>query len=58
MVYGGVANETTFVFVIVPKRANDSYTEYRQYRMDVLHAYVQTARLKAELGNNVRGHRL
>jgi len=49
LVYSGVANETAFVFVIVPKRADESYVEYRKYRMSVLHAYVQTARLKAEL---------
>lgn len=55
LVYGGVADETAFVFVIVPKRANESYAEYRRYRMGVLHAYVQTARLKAELATTFVG---
>lgn len=55
LAYGGVANETAFVFVIVPKRANESYAEYRKYRMSVLHAYVQTARLKAELATTFVG---
>lgn len=55
LVYGGVAGETVFVFVVVPKRANESYAEYRQYRMGVLHAYVQTARLMAELGTTFVG---
>lgn len=55
LVYGGVADETVFVFIIVPKRATQSYAEYRQYRMSVLHAYVKTARLKAELATTFVG---
>ena len=55
LVYGGEADETAFVFVIVPKRADESYAEYRQYRMSVLHAYVQTTRLKAELATTFVG---
>lgn len=55
LVYGGVADETTFVFVIVPKRTDESYAEYRQYRMGILHAYVQTARLKADLATTFVG---
>lgn len=55
LVYGGVADETAFIFVIVPKRADESYEEYRRYRMSVLHAYVQTARLKAELATTFVG---
>ncbi|WP_156304442.1 hypothetical protein [Nitrosospira briensis] len=55
LVYGGVADETAFVFVIVPKRADVSYAEYRQYRMSVLYAYVQTARLKAALATTFVG---
>lgn len=55
LVYGGVADETAFIFVIVPKRANESYSEYRQYRMSILHAYVQTARLKAQLATTFVG---
>lgn len=55
LVYGGIADETTFVFVIVPKRADESYAEYRLYRTSILHAYVQTARLKAELATTFVG---
>jgi len=50
IVYGGVAGETVFVFVVVPRRATETYDEYRTYRRGVLHAYVRTARLKAALG--------
>lgn len=55
LVYGGVADETVFVFVVVSKRANETYDEYRSHRMAVLHAYVQTARLKAPLGTTFVG---
>ncbi|CAM3956010.1 hypothetical protein BOTU111921_02945 [Bordetella tumbae] len=55
LVYGGIANETVFVFVVVPKRPDESYVEYRTYRMSILHAYVQTARLKAELATTFVG---
>lgn len=55
LAYGGVAEETAYVFVIVPKRTNETYAEYRKYRMGVLHAYVQTARLKAELATTFVG---
>ena len=48
--YGGIAGETVFVFVIVPKRSTETYDEYRTYRRGVLHAYVRTAKLKAPLG--------
>ncbi len=50
VVYGGNADETVFVFVIVPKRSTETYHEYRAYRQGVLHAYVRTAKLKAPLG--------
>jgi hypothetical protein len=39
-----------YVFVVVAKPRDESYDDYRQYRMAVLHAYVQTAKLKAPLG--------
>ena len=55
LVYSGVANETVFVFVIAAKKANESYDEYRQYRIGLLHAYVQTAKLKAALGTTFVG---
>lgn len=55
LAYGGIANETVFVFVVVPKRPDESYVEYRRYRMSILHAYVQTARLKAELATTFVG---
>lgn len=51
VVYGGIADETVFVFVIVPKRSTETYDEYRTYRRGVLHAYVRTAKLKAPLGS-------
>lgn len=50
VVYGGVAGETVFIFVIVPKRSTETYDEYRTYRRGVLHAYVRTAKLKAPHG--------
>jgi hypothetical protein len=55
LVYGGVSGETVYVFVVVSKRRNESYDEYRRYRLAVLHAYVQTARLKAPLGTTFVG---
>jgi len=55
LVYGGVANETVFVFVVAAKRASESYEEYRQFRIGLLHAYVQTAKLKAPLGTTFVG---
>jgi hypothetical protein len=50
LAYGGVADETVYVFVIVPRKKAESYAEYRSYRVGILHAYVRTARLKAPLG--------
>jgi len=50
LVYGGVANETVYVFVVAAKRPEETYEEYRQYRIGLLHAYVQTAKLQAPLG--------
>lgn len=55
LVYGGVPGETVYVFVVVAKQQNESYDEYREYRMAILHAYVQTARLKAPLGTTFVG---
>lgn len=55
LVYGGVANETVYVFVVAAKKATESYDEYRQYRIGLLHAYVQTAKLKAPLGTTFVG---
>lgn len=53
--YGGVADETVYVFVVVAKRKDETYNQYRQFRMAILHAYVQTARLKAPLGTTFVG---
>lgn len=50
LVYSGVANETVYVFVVAAKKADESYDDYRRYRIGLLHAYVQTARLVAPLG--------
>lgn len=55
LVYSGVAGETVFIFVVVPKRQAETYDDYRGYRMSVLHAYVRTARLKAPLGTTFVG---
>lgn len=55
LVYGGVANETVYVFVIAAKEATESYDEYRRYRIGLLHAYVETAKLKAPLGTTFVG---
>lgn len=55
LMYGGIANETVYVFVVVSKRRDESYEDYRKYRMALLHAYVQTARLKATLGTKFVG---
>jgi len=50
VVYGGVADESVFVFVVVPKRDAESYEEYRKYRVALLHAYCRIAKLQAPLG--------
>ena len=55
LVYGGVANETVYVFVVAAKRSGETYEEYRQYRIGLLHAYVQTAKLRAPLGTTFVG---
>lgn len=55
LMYGGVAGETVFVFVVVPQRRNESYPEYRHDRISILHAYVRTAKLKAPLGTTFVG---
>jgi hypothetical protein len=55
LVYGGVAGETVYVFVVVAKRQDETYDKYRQYRVALLHAYVQTARLRAPLGTTFVG---
>jgi hypothetical protein len=48
--YSGVAGEPVFVFLVNSKRDDESYEDYRKYRVALLHAYVQTARLQAPLG--------
>ncbi|MGT2453884.1 hypothetical protein ACU4GI_11530 [Cupriavidus basilensis] len=55
LAYGGVADETVYVFVVVPKRVDESYDQYRGYRIAILHAYVRTAKLKAPLGTTFIG---
>lgn len=55
LVYGGVADETVFVFVVAAKKSSETYGEYRRYRIGLLHAYVQTAKLKAPLGTTFVG---
>ena len=55
LVYGGVANETVFIFVVAAKKSSETYDDYRRYRIGLLHAYVQTAKLKAPLGTTFVG---
>ncbi|HMZ00590.1 MAG TPA: hypothetical protein PLU79_13135 [Burkholderiaceae bacterium] len=55
LVYRGVADETVFVFVVAAKKSSESYDEYRRYRIGLLHAYVQTAKLRAPLGTTFVG---
>jgi hypothetical protein len=50
ILYSGLAGETVFVFLVNSKRDNESYEDYRNHRVALLHAYVQTARLQAPLG--------
>jgi hypothetical protein len=50
LVYSGLEGETVYVFLIVPKRQDETYEQYRQDRMALIHACVQTAKLKASLG--------
>jgi hypothetical protein len=50
VVYGGVENESVFVFLVVPKQDADTYEQYRAYRLSVLHAYCRIAKLQAPLG--------
>jgi hypothetical protein len=50
IVYSGVEGESVFIFLVVPKREDETYDEYRRYRLACLHAYCRTAKLKAPLG--------
>lgn len=54
-VYTGVAGEPVYVFLILAKRDEETYDEYRRYRIALLHAYVQVARLQAPLGTTFVG---
>ena len=55
LVYSEVANETVYVFLVVAKRSDETYQDYRQYRIGLLHDYVQTAKLIAPLGTTFVG---
>lgn len=50
-----IASDTVFVFVVAAKRNGESYEEYRRRRMAVLHAYVETAKLKSPAGTKFVG---
>lgn len=50
LVYSGVAGESVFIFLVVPKRDEESLEEYRHHRIAVLHAYCRIAKLNAPLG--------
>ncbi len=39
-----------FVFLVVPKRDDESHEEYRRYRIALLHAYCRIAKLQATKG--------
>lgn len=54
-VYTGVAGESVYVFLILAKRDEETYEAYRKYRIALLHAYVQIARLQAPLGTTFVG---
>ncbi len=47
LIYGGGEGEPAYVFVVVPKREDETYDDYRQYRIALVHAYARTAKLKA-----------
>lgn len=51
IVYDGVEGQTVFVFLVMPKRDDESLDEYRQRRIAVLHAYCRIAKLQAPLGS-------
>jgi hypothetical protein len=50
-----IDGETTFVFLVMPWRDENDYDEYRKYRLAVLNAYVQTARLRVPTGKTFVG---
>ncbi|MDP3874568.1 MAG: hypothetical protein Q8Q80_18055 [Methyloversatilis sp.] len=53
--YSGVSGETVYVFLVVSRNNREIYEDYRKYRLGLLHAYVQTARLKAPKGTTFVG---
>ncbi|SAK48001.1 hypothetical protein AWB80_01169 [Caballeronia pedi] len=44
-----------YVFVLVPKRANETYDDYRGHRIAVLHAYCKCAKLRFPEGSTFIG---
>jgi hypothetical protein len=46
----GVAGQTVYVFLTVPRLKDESYDDYRKHRIALLHAYTMTAKLIAPLG--------
>ena len=55
LAYSGVAGDTVYVFAVVAKGREETYQDYRQYRIARLHAYVRTARLVAPRGTKFVG---
>ncbi len=53
--YSGVAGETVYVFLIVPRRPDEAYVVYRRHRIALLHAYCRTAKVVAPLGTTFVG---
>lgn len=38
--------ERVYIFLVLPARSEESYDDYRQYRVAVLHAYCRCAQLR------------
>jgi hypothetical protein len=47
--------ELVYVFLVVPKSADEDYDSYRKRRIAMLHAYCRCAKLKAPAGNRFVG---
>lgn len=50
LIYNPDKPDPVFVFLIVPKRDDESHEEYRRHRIALLHAYCRVAKLQAEKG--------
>lgn len=50
LIYDPDKPDPVFLFLVVPKRDDESYEDYRQHRIALLHAYCRTAKLQATKG--------